>query len=140
MWQQTVMAVIGFAGGVVAAGGIVALLIGLGITPRYAAVTHTADKILFYEDVTMLGAVAGNLVQLYEIPLPFGNVGLALFGLGSGIFLGGWILALAEMLDVFPIVFRRLKIREGGPFLICVIAVAKVAGSLFYFLFGMDMK
>lgn len=137
MWQQIGMAVIGFGGGMIAAGGMVALLIGLGITPRFAGITHTADRILLYEDFTMLGAVAGNVLQLYEPSLAVGKIGLAVYGLGAGMFLGAWILALAEMVDVFPIAIRRLKIKVGVPFIIMTVAAAKICGSLLYFYHGM---
>ena len=137
MWQQIGMAVIGFGGGMIAAGGMVALLIGLGITPRFAGITHTADRILLYEDFTMLGAVAGNVLQLYEPSLAVGKIGLAVYGLGAGMFLGAWILALAEMVDVFPIAIRRLKIKVGVPWIILTVAAAKICGSLLYFYKGM---
>lgn len=137
MWQQIGMAVIGFGGGMIAAGGMVALLIGLGITPRFAGITHTADRILLYEDFTMLGAVTGNILQLYEPSLSVGKIGLAVYGLGAGMFLGAWILALAEMVDVFPIAIRRLKIKVGVPLIILTVAAAKICGSLLYFYNGM---
>lgn len=137
MWQQIGMAVIGFGGGMIAAGGMVALLIGLGITPRFAGITHTADRILLYEDFTMLGAVGGNILQLYEPSLAVGKIGLAVYGFGAGMFLGAWILALAEMVDVFPIAIRRLKIKVGVPFIIMTVAAAKICGSLLYFYHGM---
>lgn len=137
MWQQIGMAVIGFGGGMIAAGGMVALLIGLGITPRFAGITHTADRILLYEDFTMLGAVTGNILQLYEPSLAVGKIGLAVYGLGAGMFLGAWILALAEMVDVFPIAIRRLKIKVGVPLIIVTVAAAKICGSLLYFYQGM---
>ena len=137
MWQQIGMAIIGFGGGMIAAGGMVALLIGLGITPRFAGITHTADRILLYEDFTMLGAVAGNVLQLYEPSLAVGKIGLAVYGLGAGMFLGAWILALAEMVDVFPIAIRRLKIKVGVPLIIVTVAAAKICGSLLYFYQGM---
>ena len=137
MWQQIGMAIVGFGGGMIAAGGMVALLIGLGITPRFAGITHTADRILLYEDFTMLGAVAGNVLQLYEPSLAVGKIGLAVYGLGAGMFLGAWILALAEMVDVFPIAIRRLKIKVGVPMIIVTVAAAKICGSLLYFYQGM---
>ncbi|MCI7739481.1 MAG: stage V sporulation protein AB [Lachnospiraceae bacterium] len=137
MWQQIGMAIVGFGGGMIAAGGMVALLIGLGITPRFAGITHTADRILLYEDFTMLGAVAGNVLQLYEPSLAVGKIGLAVYGLGAGMFLGAWILALAEMVDVFPIAIRRLKIKVGVPLIIVTVAAAKICGSLLYFYQGM---
>lgn len=137
MWQQIGMVIVGFGGGMIAAGGMVALLIGLGITPRFAGITHTADRILLYEDFTMLGAVAGNVLQLYEPSLAVGKIGLAVYGLGAGMFLGAWILALAEMVDVFPIAIRRLKIKVGVPLIIVTVAAAKICGSLLYFYQGM---
>lgn len=133
MSAYIIMAVIGLGGGMVAAGGMIALLIGLGITPRYAGITHTADKILLYEDATMLGAIGGNLFQLYGFSLPLGKWGLLVFGLCAGIYLGGWILALAEMVDVFPIIVRRIKLRWGIPLIILTIAIAKTLGSLIHF-------
>lgn len=136
MWQQMIMGILGFGGGMIAAGGMVALLIGLGITPRFAGITHTADRIMLYEDMTMLGAVCGCLVQLYELIIPAGYWGLAVFGIFSGIYLGGWILALAEMVDVFPITIRRLKLTMGVRTLIVTIAIAKSLGSLIYFYKG----
>ena len=122
MFQQIFLAVIGFCAGVIIAGGVVGLLIGLSIVPRYAGVTHTGKHILLYEDITLLGIVFGNLFFLYRWPIPGGMVFLGLCGLFSGIFLGGWIMALAEMADVFPIFSRRIKLTNG--IRLVVIAVA----------------
>lgn len=65
MWQgQVITGITGLCGGAVAATALAAFVIGLGIIPRYAGVTHTANHILLYEDCLMLGAVAGNLVSI----------------------------------------------------------------------------
>ena len=74
MFQQIFLAVIGFCAGVIIAGGVVGLLIGLSIVPRYAGVTHTGKHILLYEDITLLGIVFGNLFFLYRWPIPGGMV------------------------------------------------------------------
>ena len=81
MFQQIFLAVIGFCAGVIIAGGVVGLLIGLSIVPRYAGVTHTGKHILLYEDITLLGIVFGNLFFLYRWPIPGGMVFLGLCGL-----------------------------------------------------------
>ena len=132
MWQQIFLEFIGLCAGIMFAGGVVGLLIGLSIVPRYAGITHTADQILLYEDVTLLGAVLGNIFYLYQIPIPLGTPFLILYGLFSGIFLGGWILALAEMADIFPIFARRIRFTEGLPKVIICIALGKAAGSLLF--------
>ena len=136
MWQQIFLAVIGFSAGIIIAGGEVGLLIGLSIVPRYAGITHTAKHILLYEDITLAGTVLGNLYFLYQWHIPGGQLFLAAYGIFSGIFLGGWIMALAEMADVFPIFSRRIKFREGLPKAIIAIALGKTIGSLIYYFMG----
>lgn len=136
MLQQIFLGTAGFCSGVIIAGGVVGLLIGLSIIPRYAGITHTGSHILLYEDATLLGAVLGNLFYLYHWKLPLGTPFLILYGLFSGIFLGGWILALAEMADIFPIFSRRIKLCIGFPFIICAIAAGKTLGALLYFYKG----
>ena len=67
MWQQIFLGFAGICSGVIIAGGAVGLMIGLSILPRYAGITHTADSILLYEDMTLLGFVLGNLFWVFEI-------------------------------------------------------------------------
>ena len=66
MWQQIFLGFVGICSGVIIAGGAVGLMIGLSIVPRYAGITHTADSLLLYEDMTLLGFVLGNLFWIFE--------------------------------------------------------------------------
>ena len=50
MLQQIFLGFIGLCSGFIIAGGLIGLLIGLSIVPRYAGITHTADHIMLYED------------------------------------------------------------------------------------------
>lgn len=136
MWQQIFLGILGLCSGIVIASGVAGLLIGLSIIPRYAGITHTADHILLYEDMTLLGIVLGNLFYLFRLPLPLGFPFLIIFGMFSGIFLGGWILALAEVADMFPILCRRIRLVQGLPLIILFIAAGKITGALFYYYFG----
>ena len=51
MLQQLILCFIGFCAGIIVAGGVSGLLIGLSIVPRYAGITHTADQIFLYEEI-----------------------------------------------------------------------------------------
>lgn len=133
MWQQIFLCLLGLCSGAMIAAGIVGLLIGLSIVPRYAGITHTSDHITLYEDVTLLGTVLGNIYYLFHFSQPLGSTFLAVYGLFSGIFLGGWILALAEMADIFPIFLRRIKFREGLPLVIFIVALGKTMGSMYFY-------
>ena len=126
----------GFCAGIIVAGGVSGLLIGLSIVPRYAGITHTAECIFLYEDMALLGTVAGTVIFLFHIPLSLGPWFLALCGVFFGIFLGGWILALAEIAKVFPVFIRRLKLTQGMSLVIISIAVGKSLGSLLYYAQG----
>ena len=133
MLQQLILCFIGFCAGIIVAGGVSGLLIGLSIVPRYAGITRTADHILLYEDLALLGTVTGNLFYLFQWKLPLGSPFLMLYGIFSGIFLGGWIMALAEMADVFPIFSRRIKLTNGIRWVVIAVAFGKALGSLYYF-------
>ena len=113
-----------------------AFVISLGIVPRYAGITRTADRVRLYEDCSMLGAFLGNLIYLYENwggSLPLGQAGLAVLGIFSGIFLGSWIIALGEVVNVFSVMIRRLKLTRGIGLIILAIAAGKTLGSLIFF-------
>lgn len=133
MMVQIGLAFVGlFAGGVIAS-GVVAFIISLGIVPRYAGITKTADKVRLYENCAMAGAFLGNLVWIYRIPLPVGEVGLTICGLMFGIFLGSWIIALGEVVNIYAIIARRVGLTVGIGVVILAMAFGKTLGSLLFF-------
>ena len=133
MLQQIFLSIVGFRTAIYIAVGVVVLLIVLSIVPRYAGLTPSGKHILLYEDITLLGIICGNLFFLYGWHIPGGTYTLLLYGLFSGIFLGGWIMALAEMADVFPIFSRRIKLTNGIRWVVIAVAFGKALGSLNYY-------
>ena len=85
---------------------------------------------------TFWGTELGNLFFLFHWNIRFGTPFLILYGLFSGIFLGGWIMALAEMADIFPIFARRSRFQRGLSFTILCIAAGKTVGALIYYYNG----
>lgn len=127
---------LGFLGlcfGIVVASGAAAFIISLGIVPRYAQITKTAKRVHLYEDCSMLGAFVGNVLFLYSGRVSLGNMGLAVYGIFAGIFLGSWIIALGEVVNIFSIMARRIGITRGIGWIIIVMAVGKTLGSLIFF-------
>lgn len=137
MWvSQIVMAVIGFSGGIIVAGGLFGFIVGLGVISDFADRTHTGKYILLYEDAVMCGGILGNLMFVYNITLYGQELLVTTFGLFAGIFLGGWAMALTEVLNVFPIFVRRIKLAKCVPYVILSIAIGKGISSLLYFFLG----
>ena len=126
MWAvQILMAVIGLSAGMVVAGGLFSFISGLGVISDFADRTHTGEHIMLYEDSVALGGILGNIFFIYHIAIPYGAWIVPVFGLFGGIFVGCWSMALAEILDVFPIFVRRGKLLRRMNYVILGDATAK---------------
>ena len=93
--------------------------------PDFADRTHTGNHILIYEDMVAAGAILGNLFQIFEVNLPGRMIFLAIYGLFGGIFVGCWAMALAEILNVFPIFMRRARIVRYLAVFVVMVALGK---------------
>lgn len=134
MWiNWMILAFFGLSFGLAISAGLFAFLIGLGVVSDFADRTHTGKYVTLYEDCIVLGGILGNLFWIYEAEFLKGGWLLAGFGLLSGIFVGCWSMALADILNIFPIFIRRAKITTGLSWLIVGMALGKSLGALLYF-------
>jgi stage V sporulation protein AB len=142
MWvKHILMAGIAYACGMAVSAGSFAFLLVIGVLPRMIKKTNLADRIFAVENSVILGVVTGAAVSVIDWEKQFpivwlGHFFLALYGLSSGIFVGCIAVALAEILNTFPILFRRMNIKRGLQFMMLAMALGKMVGSLFYFFFG----
>lgn len=131
--QQIMLALIGISAGITVAGGLFSFIIGLGVVSDFADRTHTGKHVLLYEDAIALGGSIGNIIYIYQISMPYAEMLLPFIGAATGIFVGAWAMALAEMLNVFPIFVRRVKLVRCIPWAILGIALGKGLGALLFF-------
>lgn len=138
MWINHVwLGFLGLVFGLSVASGSFALAVKLGIVPQMAKKSKTAKHIMTYENATILGGICGNIISVFpDIRFPAGHLFLGLFGLGSGIFVGCMAVALAEIINAYPIIYRRLHLKMGLQWLVVAIALGKMCGCLYYFLKG----
>lgn len=123
------------AGSAVAAGTF-AFIAVIGVIPRMLGKWSQSKRTIYFENIIILGGACGTIISVFEqLRLPFGSIVLALAGLCFGIFVGCSAVALAEILNTFPILFRRFRLKEGLSWVILCIALGKLCGSL-YFFFG----
>lgn len=136
MWTtELFLLVIGLISGMAAAAGAFALIAGLGLIPRLAGKTSVAAYVIPLENAVIYGGIAGAVIGLFQqIPLQVGAWFTVVYGLFAGMFTGCLSVALAEVLNVFPILFRRFGIRRGLNLMVFFFAVGKTAGALYYFL------
>ena len=76
----------------------------------------------------------GNTIYVFECALQWVPVlGIAIVGLFMGIYLGCFIGALAEVLQLFPFMFKRLHLKAGTKWFLIGITGGKIMGALLDF-------
>ncbi len=127
---------LGIASGFVVSAGTFAFLIVIGVVPRMIGKCNRAAETMHFENAIILGGILGNIASVFlQLRFPFGPLFLCAYGLSAGIFVGCIAVALAEILNTFPIVFRRIGLKEGLTFMMFAMAFGKMAGSFYYFLY-----
>lgn len=135
--RYIILSLIGVGSGAVISGAVFAFIAIIGIVPRMAFKTDTQDKIKVYETAIILGGIFGAFTIFFNYYIPLNPIVVAFFGLCIGIFFGSLAVSLAEILDVIPILTRRLKIKNALKYFILSLAVGKAVGSaLYYFVPG----
>lgn len=135
MIDELVSIIVGFSGGFAVGGGFVAFLTVLDIIPRLIQLTKTKDKLVHYEFAVVFGSVLSTWASFGEYHLTLPAIFLVIIGLASGIFIGLLAAALAEVLNVFPIIVKRIRMYEKLQWFILAIVFGKIIGSLFQWLF-----
>ncbi|MEH7348324.1 stage V sporulation protein AB [Gottfriedia acidiceleris] len=129
---------VGFSGGIAVGTGFVAFLSVIGIIPRLTQLTKTIKKIRAYEFSVILGAIFGCWVSLRNTVFNLPNIFSVFIGLLAGIFIGMLAAALTEVLNVFPILAKRIGIQKKIVYLLMAIALGKVFGSLFHWIYFIE--
>lgn len=126
---------IGLASGLAVSAGTFAFLIVIGVIPRMIGKCNRAAEILHFENAVILGGTFGNIMSVFlNLRLPLGPLLLCVYGLSAGIFVGCIAVALAEILNTFPIMFRRIGLKTGLPWVMLFMALGKSAGAFYYFM------
>jgi stage V sporulation protein AB len=155
---QIFLALFSASYGLISAAGVFTILIAVGLVPRFAGKTHTADKVILYEEMMIAGTITGCIISVFneecrsiaeiirnflyssnEIVQSVSGITeviiLVMSGLCSGMFVGCLALAIAEMLDSIPIFARRVGLKKGIGIVILSMAAGKFLASILYFVF-----
>ena len=125
---------VGFSGGFVVGGGFVAFITVLKIIPRLVQLSKTNRLIKVYIASIVLGLMFGTILSFYPGNWHTPLILLTIFGVLHGIFNGMLAAALAEILHVFPVLLKRMKVDGFLLWLLMAIMFGKIIGSLFQWL------
>lgn len=142
--KYLLLVIMGASFGALAAAGVFTVLVAVGLVPRFAGKTDTADHIIFYENCVVSGTIIGMIfsvfVELHQysklVLIHVAPLAECVMGFFTGCFVGCLALAIAEMLDSIPIFTRRVRLKWGIGIAIFAMALGKMAGALLYFLQG----
>ncbi|KPH73821.1 MULTISPECIES: stage V sporulation protein AB [Bacillaceae] len=126
-----VQVLIGFSGGLAVGGGFVAFITVLKIIPRLLQLTKSYKLIKFYTACVVLGLIVGSYLSFANVNLNQPVLILVVWGLFHGIFNGMLAAALTEVLNVFPVITRRIRLENSLLILLMAIMFGKIVGSLF---------
>jgi stage V sporulation protein AB len=129
-------ALVALGEGLVVGTALASFLVVLGVVPRLARLTGSERWVRAYEAAIGLGAFAGACLEARPVRLGLPAAAAAVPSLAMGLFVGMVSAALAEVIDVLPILRRRL----AGPgrwlrWLVLALAAGKTLGSVLWWTF-----
>lgn len=127
--------IIGLASGLAVGGGFVAFLTLLGIIPRLIQLSRTAKYIQIYIVSVIIGTLFGTYMSFADVSWNQPTVVLVLWGIFHGVFNGMLAAALTEVLNVFPIISKRIRMEDKLLWFLMAIVFGKIAGSIFQWTF-----
>ncbi|MBQ8799530.1 MAG: stage V sporulation protein AB [Lachnospiraceae bacterium] len=133
---SVVYALAGLSFGAAVAAGLFAFITTVGVVTRLAAGTKTAKYIKLYETVAIFGVTLANGIDLFQWEIFGGVIVRCLCGLFFGVFIGCLAAALAEVVNVFPVMTRRIKLKAGMPYLVLAFALGKGFGAWYHLILG----
>lgn len=137
-WIRTVLYyAVGISFGAAVAAGLFAFITTVGVVTRLAAGTKTAKHMMMYETIAIIGVTAANLIDLFQWEFEGGIILRAVCGLFFGVFVGCLAAALAEVVNVFPVMARRIKLKVGMAWLVLAFALGKGFGAWYHLIWGM---
>ncbi|WJH34246.1 stage V sporulation protein AB [Paenibacillus sp. CC-CFT747] len=125
---------IGLAGGIAVGSGMVAFLVVLDIIPRLAQVTRSHRYIHWYEGSVIAGSLYWTFADFFNWAGRLTLFSTVVTGLLAGGFVGLLAAALTEVINVLPILAKRIGMKKYMMHMLFAMILGKVLGSLFEWL------
>ncbi|GAB6933547.1 stage V sporulation protein AB [Calditerricola satsumensis] len=126
--------VIGLGGGIAVGSGMAALFTVLDIIPRLAQLSRTQNYVPWFEGAIVAGALFWTWADFAGVVLRLPEWAVGVHGFFAGCFVGLLAAALTEVLNVLPILAKRVLMVERIVVLLMAMVLGKVFGSLFQWL------
>ena len=130
--RQILLVLISISGGLVVGGALAAFITLLNLMGRLVQLSESKKHVKLYEWTFSIGAFI--FVVLYFSNFNFGmpKVVTILVSAIMGIFIGLFSSALAEVLNVMPLISKKLKVKKELKYVVYSLMLGKVIGSLYF--------
>jgi len=135
--QYAVLVLIGLGGGIAVGSGFVAFITVLDIIPRLTQLTNGQRYVRWFEWALISGVLFFTEIDFFSVEAGLPAVITVLIGLLAGVFVGTLAAGLTEVLNVFPILAKRLNMDGRLLLLLMAMVFGKIMGSLLQFLFSL---
>lgn len=126
------VALLGLSGGLAVGSGLVSLLIVLDLVPRLAQLARAYRMSLWFETAVISGSMYWTFADFLEWKLRLSSVVvLIVTGIFNGLFVGLLAAALTEVMNVLPILAKRMNLSDYMVSLVMAMVFGKTLGSLF---------
>jgi len=123
---------IGFSSGLIVSSAVFAFITAIGVVPRLAQKTKTQGYAKLYENAIGIGGLFGAIAGVIDLQIPLAASIVAIIAISVGVFYGVLAMSLAEVLNVIPIMTRRIHLQKGMFFFVLAIALGKLCGAILY--------
>lgn len=135
MTKELLLVLVAISGGIVVGNAAAAFIALLEIVPRLMQLTNSRNMIKIYEWAIIISPIITSIIYFLNVSIGLNIQFIVIIvGLAFGIFVGLLASALAEILNVIPVLSRKLNIAKYMYYVMFVITFGKIAGSLFYWL------
>lgn len=122
----------GFSSGMVISTGIVSFITAIGIIPRFVLKSQISKHFYAIGTTIVIAATLGMVWSIEGIRMPMPKLIVGCLAFLFGIFVGCLAMAIAEVMNVMPVMDRRLHIKNGVGLFIIAFAIGKLIGALYY--------
>lgn len=131
-FQISFIVFLSLSGGIVVGTSFVALLVIFDLIPRLAQLTNAYHLSYLFESALISGSLYFTFADFlnFQISLP-SVITNSSIGLLDGMFVGMLAAALTEVMNVLPIIAKRLSLSRAMIALMMAMVIGKTFGSLF---------
>ncbi|MGO1470351.1 MAG: stage V sporulation protein AB [Tissierella sp.] len=130
--KEFCLILISISGGLAVGGALAAFITLLNLIARLVQLTESPNYVKIYEWMFSIGTFIFVLLYFSDFSFNLSNIFVVIIGLFMGAFIGLFSSALAEVLNVIPLISKKLKVKKDLKYIIYSLLFGKVMGSLYF--------